>query len=73
MKLSVSLPDEDVSYLDAYAREQGYESRSAVLHQAVRALRAADLGDAYQDAWDEWEDSDESGLWDATVGDGLAS
>jgi len=39
MKLSVSLPDEDVVFLDAYAAEQGFTSRSAVLHKAVRVLR----------------------------------
>ncbi|MGQ0850035.1 MAG: ribbon-helix-helix domain-containing protein, partial [Actinomycetota bacterium] len=40
MKLSVSLPDEDVEFLDQYAQTQGYESRSAVVHKAVRLLRA---------------------------------
>ena len=76
MKLSVSLPDDDVSYLDSYAREQGYESRSAVLREAVRALRAADLDetseDAYSEAWKEWENSPDSELWESTAGDGLA-
>jgi Arc/MetJ-type ribon-helix-helix transcriptional regulator len=46
MKLSVSLPDEDVEFLDAYANEQGFPSRSAVLHKAVRLLRGAELGAA---------------------------
>ncbi len=40
MKLSVSLPDEDVEFLDAYAKSKGSESRSAVVHKAVRLLRA---------------------------------
>ena len=34
MKLSVSLPGEDVDFLDAYARERGLESRSAAVQQA---------------------------------------
>ncbi len=38
MKLSVSLPDEDVEYLDAYAASQGLASRSAALRKAVRLL-----------------------------------
>jgi Arc/MetJ-type ribon-helix-helix transcriptional regulator len=72
MKLSVSLPTEDVEFLDEYARSQGYRSRSAVVHTAVRMLRSANLGDAYADAWQEWSGSDDAGLWDATAGDGLA-
>ncbi len=71
MKVSVSLPDEDVMFLDTYATEQGYASRSAVLHKAVRLLRGAELGAAYEDAFAEWEDAGESDAWDVTVGDGL--
>lgn len=73
MKLSVSLPDEDVGFLDQYARTQGYESRSAVVHKAVRLLRASELGADYADAWNEWSDSGDAGAWDAAVGDGLAT
>ncbi len=36
MKISVSLPDEDVAYLDAYAKANQVDSRSAVLQQAAR-------------------------------------
>jgi antitoxin MazE9 len=71
MKLSVSLPDEDVEFLDAYARTQGYSSRSAVLHRAVRLLRSAELGTAYEDAWTEWTSSGEADLWEQTAADGL--
>ena len=73
MKLSVSLPDEDVEFLDQYARAQGYRSRSAVVHKAVRLLRSAELGEAYADAWEEWSGSGESAAWEATTGDGLAT
>jgi Arc/MetJ-type ribon-helix-helix transcriptional regulator len=72
MKLSVSLPDEDVEYLDEYARAQRLESRSAALHKAVRLLRASELGSAYEDAWTEWAESDDDQLWDEVVDDGLA-
>lgn len=57
MKVSVSLPDEDVAFLDAYARSRG-ESRSAALHRAVRLLRERGLGPAYVAAWAEWETAD---------------
>jgi len=73
MKLSVSLPDEDVEFLDQYAQTQGYPSRSAVVHRAVRLLRSTELGEAYADAWSEWADSGEADAWDAAVGDGLAT
>jgi len=72
MKLSVSLPDEDVAYLDAYAEAQGLDSRSAALQKAVRLLRASELGAAYEDAWTEWTDSEDSALWDEATADGLA-
>lgn len=71
MKLSVSLPDEDVEFLDAYAKSKGIESRSAVVHKAVRLLRASELGAAYEDAWKEWFESGDAEAWDAIVDDGL--
>lgn len=73
MKVSVSLPSEDIEYLDEYAREQRLGSRSAALHKAVRLLRAAELGAEYESAWEEWDASDDSRSWDETVGDGLTS
>ena len=69
----MSLPEEDVEFLDTYARSQGYPSRSAVLHKAVRLLRAAELGDAYEDAWAEWARSGEAALWDVATGDGVTA
>lgn len=71
MKISVSMPDEDVHYLDSYARERQLDSRSAVLHKAVRLLRASELGAAYEDAWTEWDESEDSDLWDAAAADGV--
>lgn len=72
MKVSVSLPDEDVKFLDTYAERGGFASRSAVLHKAVRLLRASELGAAYEDAWAEWEAADDSALWEPTAADGRA-
>jgi Arc/MetJ-type ribon-helix-helix transcriptional regulator len=73
MKVSVSLPGEDVQFLDEYAREQGLESRSAALHRAVRLLRTAELGGTYEAAWEEWAAGDEADSWESTTGDGLRS
>jgi Arc/MetJ-type ribon-helix-helix transcriptional regulator len=71
MKVSVSLPGEDIAFLDVYAQEQGLGSRSAALHKAVRLLRAAELGAAYESAWGDWTAAGEAEAWDATAGDGL--
>jgi Arc/MetJ-type ribon-helix-helix transcriptional regulator len=71
VKVSVSLPDDDVEYLDAYARERGLESRSAVVHKAVRLLRASELGAAYEAAWAEWQAGNDAEVWDVASSDGL--
>jgi Arc/MetJ-type ribon-helix-helix transcriptional regulator len=73
MKISVSLPDMDVEFLDTYANEQGFASRSAVLHKAVRLLRGAQLGAAYEEAFGEWEVDGEAEVWETSAGDGLTA
>jgi Arc/MetJ-type ribon-helix-helix transcriptional regulator len=70
MKISVSLPDDDVRFLDDYTEMKGLSSRSAVLHRAVRLLRASELGFEYAAAWSEWK-AEEEVLWDSTTSDGL--
>jgi Arc/MetJ-type ribon-helix-helix transcriptional regulator len=71
MKVSVSLPDEDVQFLDAYAQAQGLPSRSAVLHKAVRLLRGVELVPAYEDAFSSWEASEDAADWDTTSSDNI--
>ena len=73
MKLSVSLPDDDVRFLDEYAAQEGIDSRSAVLHRAVGLLKSAGLGRAYELAWHEWDASADSGPWESVVADGIES
>ncbi|GAA2882253.1 hypothetical protein Acy02nite_78500 [Actinoplanes cyaneus] len=68
MKISVSLPDEDVRFLD----EQG-TNRSATLHEAVALLRDRQLAEQYAEAFTEWNGSADADLWDATTNDGLPS
>ena len=70
MKLSVSLPDEDVEFIDHYASDHGLETRSSVLRHAVALLRAIELGEEYAAAWDEWSKSEDD-AWEATSADGL--
>ncbi len=70
MKLSVSLSDGDVEFIDHYANEHAVGSRSAVVHRALALLRSNELGADYAAAWEEWASPDAE-LWDATVTDGL--
>lgn len=70
VKLSVSLPAEDVAILDEFARAHGLPSRSAAVHHAVGMLRLPDLEREYEAAWDEWDASGGLATWDAVAGDG---
>lgn len=70
MKLSVSMPTEDVAFLDQYASEHGVGTRSGVVRRAVSLLRAAELGDDYVAAWSEWDRTDAE-AWDGTIADGI--
>lgn len=72
MKLSVSLPEEDVATLDEFAETAGLPSRSAALHHAIRLLRLAEVERDYEAAWAEWEVSSDYQAWDGTAADGLS-
>jgi Arc/MetJ-type ribon-helix-helix transcriptional regulator len=71
MKISISLPDEDVEFLDSFARDAKASSRSAAVHEAIALLRTAHLMADYAQAFDEWIDSGEAAEWNAVVADGL--
>jgi Arc/MetJ-type ribon-helix-helix transcriptional regulator len=70
VKLSVSIPDEDVEFIDRYANEHGVKTRSSVVQRALSLLRGVELSDDYAAAWQEWS-ATEADLWETTVGDGL--
>jgi Arc/MetJ-type ribon-helix-helix transcriptional regulator len=72
MKLSVSVPEEDVAVLDEYAHSSGLPSRSAALRHAIQLLRQAALEQAYTSAWSEWQSTGDQAVWEATTADGLA-
>ncbi|HUG31052.1 MAG TPA: ribbon-helix-helix domain-containing protein [Candidatus Limnocylindria bacterium] len=71
MKVSISLPDDDLAFLDEYTQKSGLESRSAAVQKAVRLLRTSELSEAYAAAWEEWDSSGDAALWETTVADGL--
>ncbi len=70
MKVSISLPDKDVAFLDAYAKENGLDSRSAAVHSAVRALLDTTLEAEYTEAFENWSEEDERWVEDG-IADGL--
>lgn len=70
MKVSVSLPEEDIDFVDHYARDRG-TTRSAVMHEAVQMLRRRDLASDYEAANGEWEAGGEADVWNGVAGDGL--
>lgn len=72
MKISVSLPQEDVAFVDEYAAKTEADSRSAVIHAAIEALRASNLEADYEAAFAEWDGSEDAVFWDRFSGDGLA-
>ena len=71
MKVSLSIPVEDVEFLDAYSAQHELGSRSAAVQDAIRALRLSALPGGYAEAWDDWARGDGE-AWDATAGDGLS-
>lgn len=72
MKLSVSISDDDVEFIDHYASEHRVGTRSGVVQRAVSLLRVTELGEDYAAAWDEWAGS-EADAWDSTIADGIES
>ncbi|KIF74436.1 antitoxin [Streptomyces sp. 150FB] len=71
MKISVSLPQEDVSFVDEYAAMTETESRSAVIHAAIELLRASRMEADYAAAFEEWNAGEDAAFWEQTTGDGL--
>ena len=55
MKISVSLPAEDVALLDEH----------------VRLLRRVELEVDYENAWSDWESSGEAQAWESASADGI--
>ncbi len=70
VKLSVSLSEDDLVYLDKIAADLK-DNGSAAIHKLLRIQRELDAETAYAQAFDEWENSGEQAIWDGTAGDGL--
>ncbi|QEO10490.1 ribbon-helix-helix protein, CopG family [Protaetiibacter larvae] len=72
MKVSISLSDDDLAFLDAETASGAFPSRSAAVAAAIRALRNRDLVAVYADAFLEWSDTEEADAWGAVLRDGVA-
>jgi len=68
-KVSLSLSEADIAFLDLETLSGRYASRSAAVQDAVRLLRESRLADAYAEAFADGYDAE----WDAADADGLAS
>ena len=65
MKFSINLPAAEMNFLDKCVEDGRYPSRSAVVLDALRLLRSADLGAMYAEAFTEWYKSKEGIDWNA--------
>ncbi|TAJ47303.1 MAG: ribbon-helix-helix protein, CopG family [Herbiconiux sp.] len=71
-KLSVSLSESDLEYIDELARARS-GNRSAAIHDLVRIARERASVSDYAMANDEWIESGESRVWEAAETDGLGA
>lgn len=71
MELTISLPFEDVEFIDKYAAVNSVPGRSGVLQRALRMLKEAELEKQYEAAMDEWFHTGENDLWDGVAADGF--
>jgi antitoxin ParD1/3/4 len=69
-KLSISLTEDLVKFIDRYRSDCGLKARSEVIDQALRLLKQQSLEAAYAEAYGEMVQEDT--LWDVTIGDGLS-
>lgn len=70
MKVSVSLKEQDLEFIDQYSEENAL-TRSAAIQEAIKLLRNVDLAKQYEAEFSDPAWQEEAALWDVTVGDGL--
>lgn len=71
MKLSVSLTQSQIAFLDRYQQAHKLGSRSEALQHALQQLQDRELEEAYRLAGEEWAGSEDAALWERNSGDGL--
>ena len=68
-KLSVSIDQQLLTFLEGYQHEHKIKSKSEVISEALRLLRERELETQYAAAMQEWQEEAEA--WEAVTGDGL--
>jgi putative addiction module CopG family antidote len=71
MKVSISLSDDDLAFIDEQTAAGIYASRSAAMAAGIRRLRELASLPQYLEDFLEWENSGEAALWETAVADGL--
>jgi Arc/MetJ-type ribon-helix-helix transcriptional regulator len=71
VKVSLSIPEDAVTFLDEYARTHRVASRSATVQRAIALLRASELSEAYTEAFAEEDLQSDDSAWDNVISDGL--
>ena len=66
-KLSISLPESMVQFIEDYKANHHYASRSEVIEEALKLLRYQELEEAYRSASQETDSA-----WDIAIADGLS-
>jgi antitoxin ParD1/3/4 len=72
-RFTISVEQELSEFLDTYQAQHQVSNRSEVIARAIKLLRERELGRAYYEAGLEWEQGDDSNLWETTSADGLGS
>ena len=71
MKISVSLAQEKVDFVDDYTAQDAGRSRSSAIAEAIDLLQERELADAYAAAFTERSGSEDATFWESTSADGL--
>ncbi|MGH8635156.1 MAG: hypothetical protein ACRET7_13630 [Burkholderiales bacterium] len=65
-KLSISIPESSLEFIEMYRKKHALKSRSHVISTAIDMLREREFEVAYRDASREYDPA-----WDVTNSDGL--
>lgn len=66
MKISMNIPDDEVSFVDSRVAAGAYRSRSQAVSAAIKLWRTSELEDSYRRVFDEIDPA-----WGAVAADGL--
>jgi len=73
VKVSTTISEYDLAFLERYANRHRLQSRAAGFHDAISALREKELEAQYEEAYQEWYESGEAEVWECVSGDGIDS